>query len=797
MRIGREIAEGLAAAHEAGLVHRDIKPGNVWLEGARRRVKILDFGLARITGAPAGAADPQTASGAFLGTPAYMSPEQARSQPTDYRTDLFSLGVVLYQMATGTMPFTGPSTFDVLAAVVSHDPPPAHEVTLDVPPALSELIRRLMAKNPGGRPRSAGAVAEELAAIGSGLAALPVQVIPLGDVPGAPNPWADITPTERDEAEEEATVRLDRASPRRGAPKWLWPAAAVGLVAVVVLVWGAVAALKPKRRPQPEPVKADPPPLRPIGPGARVPPATPDRPAAEALLRDRVRVQVREPDGRIADVRPGDDLPDGPFELIAVIVPAEPPRRADFVATVLKPAIGPLKALAAVVDEGHVLRWSESDVVWLTEAPFGGSLTDLVTEFPLTERTARALGGLPALRRLDCGGERTDDAALVALAKGKALGSLNLRAVGADRPVTEKGWEALAGLPLRDLLLDGPKTIDLRACELFGKMPRLEKLRLVGPRLGEPELLALSKAPALAVLELSDCHIPDAALVHLAALPRLHSLDLDGNPLTDTGLEHLRGAARLRVLNLQKTRVTGAGATRLAAALPACEIAWGEGKVIGASKKADAVPRPTGGLGFDGNRTNVTLPGFRFDGKLPITVEAWVTPGAVRYAHFVLLGDRGGIGTSGDNKFGAGFYDGAKWQNGYGRDALKVGETAHVAAVVKSDRIVLYVNGKPSGTKDGLALGGLRANESPGRIGAALKGGDGSKPFQGTVHGIRVSRGVRYDKDFSPAVTWDADADTVALYRFDEGTGTTLKDHSGNGYDGVIEDGTWIAPKKP
>src|SRR5438105_3783952 len=106
VHICREMAEGLAAAHQFGVIHRDIKPANVWLEAPKGRVKILDFGLAR----PERDDIHLTKSGAIVGTPAYMSPEQASGAAIDHRSDLFSLGVVLYRLRTGKLPFNGPNT---------------------------------------------------------------------------------------------------------------------------------------------------------------------------------------------------------------------------------------------------------------------------------------------------------------------------------------------------------------------------------------------------------------------------------------------------------------------------------------------------------------------------------------------------------------------------------------------------------------------------------------------------------------------------------------------------------------
>jgi WD40 repeat protein len=151
LRIGRETAEGLAAAHERGLIHRDIKPPNLWLEGPRRRVKILDFGVARAVGDDAHL----TQTGAIVGTPAYMAPEQAQGKAVDQRCDLFSLGCLLYRISTGQLPFKGSDTISMLAALALEDPPPPASLNPAVPEQFSELVLRLLAKKPDERPQSA------------------------------------------------------------------------------------------------------------------------------------------------------------------------------------------------------------------------------------------------------------------------------------------------------------------------------------------------------------------------------------------------------------------------------------------------------------------------------------------------------------------------------------------------------------------------------------------------------------------------------------------------------------------
>ncbi len=170
LRIGREIAAGLAAAHARGLIHRDIKPSNIWLEAGSGRVKILDFGLTRLAQENV----QLTKAGYILGTPSYMAPEQVQSgNPVDGRCDLYSLGVVLYRMTTGRLPFVQDDLMSLLAAVASEQPKSPRSQNPNVPPALDDLILRLLAKKASDRPDSAQAVVESLRAIESGQTLAP------------------------------------------------------------------------------------------------------------------------------------------------------------------------------------------------------------------------------------------------------------------------------------------------------------------------------------------------------------------------------------------------------------------------------------------------------------------------------------------------------------------------------------------------------------------------------------------------------------------------------------------------
>jgi eukaryotic-like serine/threonine-protein kinase len=291
LRMGRETALGLAAAHARGLVHRDIKPANLWLENrsadpnanetrtgvgsdnaARSmtpvRIKILDFGLARATTDNTNI----TRQGQILGTPLYMSPEQARGRELDARSDIFSLGCVLYRLLTGVLPFKGEETMAVLLALINDTPRPVRDLNPEVPPALAELVERMLAKEPAERPDSARLVADTLQAIerevagrsrtGSGIVAgLPAAVLPASSMPATASPPRTARPA------RPVSQRAKRWPLVVGAGAVLGAALLVSLSCCLFAFW-------------PSPGTPDAPAV-PTGPATPVPPA-PTAPVAKA-----------------------------------------------------------------------------------------------------------------------------------------------------------------------------------------------------------------------------------------------------------------------------------------------------------------------------------------------------------------------------------------------------------------------------------------------------------------------------------------------------------------------------------
>ncbi len=502
VRIAREMAEGLAAAHESGLIHRDIKPGNVWLEGKRRRVKILDFGLARLNaGSSLNGEDvtPMTQAGVVVGTPAYMSPEQAKGDPMDARSDLFSLGIVLYQMLAGREPFRAGNVTGLLIAVATEHPPRPALINSLVPPVLDAFTMRLLGKNPDERPATAEEAASQLRFIEAGLGvaaivAIPVEAVPMGvPVPNtAPDPWDAIDATEMDVEEFQpvsdsanskwkSESESDGVPPRKPQP-WLLIAAILAFVAVTAAAADIIIKIKNK---------------------------------------DGTVTEIKAPDGSKVAVNGVDVTPVTPK-----VTPKKdsPPQGGDTDAIAAKWVLSVGGAVRVNDKEKTIARADE-----LPPEPFKLTYAEIFNNKKLTDADLTHFKDCKHLEGLvlsDC---------------------LNVTGAGWAQ---SRDWKNLRHLHL------GHTKITNEALANFKECKNLTFLDLGHTPVGDAGLANFKGCQSITTLLLGHTRVTDEGLVNFKECKDLVSLSIDGTTIGDAGLAHFKDCKKLRMVQLTGTAVS-------------------------------------------------------------------------------------------------------------------------------------------------------------------------------------------------------------------------------------------------
>jgi Leucine-rich repeat (LRR) protein len=732
LRLGREIAEGLAAAHERGLIHRDIKPGNIWLEAPKGRVKILDFGLARSTEQESGL----TQQGAIVGTPAYMAPEQASGVRVDARCDLFSLGVILYRLCCGQAAFQGTDTISTLVAVATHQPPPPILAEPELPLELSDLVMQLLEKDPARRIASARDVVQSLEAIEKKLAVPAQAAVASSDAPAASG--------KQKAARASGKPAAAKSAPRRRAPVFV--AVALLLVGLIGAGLWATGLIRFSTDEGDLVLQTDDPDFAfaaAKGGGLTLE----DRKAKRNYHVKAVRQGKGEYDLEVTDrdadlvfktrtfaVKRGDTVAlKAWFERkeAVTVQPTEKDAAAEDDAWVKKVAALPfhdrIAPLVARLKEDHP-GWDGKVTEWST--PYG-PVAELGLKDDLSPLRALTGGGLclwlgdPTLKNLS------------SLKSIKLKHFMVMLPNGTGGPVTD--LSPLKGMPLTGLALMGAPVSDLSP--------------LQGMQLTE---LLMASSP---VVDLSP----------LKGMP-LKVLNLERTPVTD--LSPLKGMP-LEWLSVNESRVTDLSPLRDSPlSYLKCDFdPKRDGPVLRSIKSLELLnEQPARGVVVSarGDGARVVFPSLKTDAAGDLTIEA-------------IISDPYEFGT--DNfQFGL-YYTSpcVRFKSKSFDDLLRgparttaVAPTFHMAVVKSPDRMRFFLDGK---------LVAQREFAEPLRL-------DAPESFMlrnGMAKGIRVSRVARYQGDYKPVERFAADADTLALYHCDDGEGEIVYDSSGNNHHGRME----------
>lgn len=548
-----------------------------------QRVKILDFGLARESTSEI----QLTQSGAVVGTPAYMAPEQAQGEPVDPRADLFSLGVVLYLLVTGRRPFAGRNALEVLHSLANRTPDSPQSINAEVPPELSELIMELLEKDPAKRPATARVVADRMQAI---------------ERQGCPVARSRSNPSR---------VRTPAAPRPRPAGWRMKPLVTAGLALLALLGGFATYQLLFKSLDSTPIVEVD------VNADVR------QRVIAQWLVRHNCQLAVKPTDWRPAfEVTRLEQLPETPFQVQAVVALQEAWHDEHLEQLASLTGLQSLVVTSSDITDAAVEKFTQSpcaahlrvvhistsEITDVGLAHFGRcpelvSLTQQLSK--VSDRCLDDLECRDKLRSLGIGSRNLTDAAVDGIERFPSLAALMI----ISPKITDAVPAKLVGMNLIDLRLGSPevtsvgmrhvkKLTNLRFLGLWGTgvddagleeladLPELETLSFSGTvaelgiqqrKLTNAGLKPLARFPKLRQLYLDYLGISDDGLVDLAQARRLEFLSLRLSEVTDDGLPHLTALTGLKELNLTGAKVTAEGVKELAAALPGCNIVWDGG----------------------------------------------------------------------------------------------------------------------------------------------------------------------------------------------------------------------------
>ncbi|HLW64036.1 MAG TPA: protein kinase [Gemmataceae bacterium] len=578
IRFGRQAARGLAAAHARGQVHRDIKPGNLWLEDVEtehgeivQRVKVLDFGLARV-----GDEDVRlTQTGTVVGTPAYMAPEQAKGEKVDHRADLFSLGTVMYRMATGRLPFHGANTLAILSALATENPDPPQLLNFDIPPTLSDLIMKLLEKDPAKRIGSATEVVQALAKVelGPGLTAVTRAGSVSDDAASAAH--ASGSDTVAETADQLAAMRVDRGK-RAGSvsdgifdPSLTLPARrrrrmvaiAIGL-ALLLISGGAFAAYQLIFKTSKGTLIVE------VADDAEV-----SFSKGELVIKDQKTGEVKY---RIKPSEKNKSLPPGKY--LVEIRGADGLKVESDKFEIVKNGKATVTVIAAMP---NVVATMNSDpdrraAEWVLS--IGGTVKVNGEDLPIKEVVELPLGRF-TLTAVDLPrNQLINEAGLVLFDNCKSITYLNFY----KSPVDDTGFSHFKNCrDLTILSLDGANVGDaglailqgctkLQIANLYASRvtdaglaflkncKNLTNLSLGRTKVTDQGLMQLADCKDLSVLGLEFTRVTDEGLAPFAKCTKLTTILLSGPDITDAGLAPFKNCKNLNVLFLQGTRITNA-----------------------------------------------------------------------------------------------------------------------------------------------------------------------------------------------------------------------------------------------